>query len=79
MRLKQIYSRSGQVVVEYLLIMSLVVAIAATLTKVLVGRGEGSSQGLMIKSWSRMIKVIGNDLPDCPKQSNFSEPTCPTN
>lgn len=69
---------SGQVIVEYLLIMVLVVALASTLTKTLVGRGDsGSDQGMIIKSWSRLIKVIGQDLPDCPNQSNFSSPNCP--
>lgn len=68
----------GQVVVEYLLIMVLMVAIAAGLTKKLVGRGDDdASQGMIIKSWARMIKVIGNDLPDCPKQQNFNTPNCP--
>lgn len=69
---------AGQVIVEYLLIMVLVVALASTLTKTLVGRGDaGSDQGMIIKSWSRLIKVIGQDLPDCPQQSNFSTPNCP--
>ncbi|MCM2354894.1 MAG: hypothetical protein NDI63_14835 [Pseudobdellovibrio sp.] len=71
-------NKRGQVVVEYLLIMVLMVAIAAGLTKKLVGRGEDdSSQGMIIQSWSRMIKVIGNDLPDCATQQNFNTPNCP--
>lgn len=71
-------NKRGQVIVEYLLIMVLMVAIAATLTKKLVGRGDDdSSQGVIVKSWSRMIKVIGNDLPDCPKQQDFNTPNCP--
>ncbi len=70
----------GQVVVEYLLIMVLMVAIAAGLTKKLVGRGDDdASQGMIIQSWSRMIKVIGNDLPDCAYQKNFNTPNCPSN
>ena len=68
----------GQVVVEYLLIMVFMVAIAATLTKTLVGRGDNeSSQGFIIKSWSSIIQVIGNDLPDCHKQNNHTNPNCP--
>lgn len=67
----------GQVIVEYLLIMVLMVAIAATLTKKLVGRGDDDNQGLIVKSWSRMIKAIGNDLPDCPKQQDLGTPNCP--
>lgn len=72
------HKQSGQVVIEYLLITALVVAIAATLTKTLVGRGaDESKQGLIVKAWSRMLRVIGNDIPDCPKQTDFSKPNCP--
>ena len=73
-------NRRGQVIVEYLLIMVLMVAIASTLTKQLVGRGDDdSTQGLIVKSWSRIIKAIGNDLPDCAKQKSFGTPNCPAN
>lgn len=68
-------NKRGQVVVEYLLIMVLMVAIAATLTKKLVGRGDDS--GVIVKAWSRMIKAVGNDLADCSKQQNFNDPNCP--
>ncbi|MES2802007.1 MAG: hypothetical protein V4654_05905 [Bdellovibrionota bacterium] len=67
----------GQVIVEYLLIMVLMVAIAAMLTKKLVGRGDDDNQGVIVKGWSRMIKAIGNDLPDCAKQQSFGTPNCP--
>jgi len=67
----------GQVIVEYLLIMVLMVAIAATLTKKLVGRGDVDGQGVIVKGWSRMIKAIGNDLPDCAKQTSYGTPNCP--
>lgn len=67
----------GQVIVEYLLIMVLMVAIASFLTKKLVGRGDEDGQGIIVKSWSRMIKAVGNDLPDCSKQTNFNTPNCP--
>lgn len=67
----------GQVIVEYLLIMVLMVAIAATLTKKLVGRGDDDNQGVIVKGWSRMIKAIGNDLPDCAKQQSFGTANCP--
>lgn len=71
-------NRRGQVVVEYLLIMVLMVALAATLTKKLVGRGEDDNQGMIVKTWSRIIKAIGNDLPDCPNQTSFNTANCPT-
>ncbi|AZZ36154.1 hypothetical protein CIK05_04880 [Bdellovibrio sp. qaytius] len=67
----------GQVIVEYLLIMVLMVAVAALLTKRLVGRGEDDNQGVIVKSWSRMIKAVGNDLPDCAKQTTYNTANCP--
>lgn len=70
-------NKRGQVIVEYLLIMVLMVAIAATLTKKLVGRGDDDNQGVIVKSWGRMIKAIGNDLPDCAKQTSYNTPNCP--
>lgn len=71
-------NQRGQVIVEYLLIMVLMVAIAATLTKRLVGRGDdASNQGVIVRSWSRIIKAIGNDLPDCNKQTSFDTANCP--
>lgn len=76
--MKRMAQQQGQVIVEYLLIMVLVVAIAATLTKTLVGRSDNeSSQGIIIKSWSRMIKAIGNDVADCSRQTDFGTANCP--
>ncbi len=71
------FNSRGQVIVEYLLIMVLMVAIAATVTKNLVGRGDDGNQGVIVKAWSRMVKAIGNDLPDCAKQQNFNTANCP--
>lgn len=68
----------GQVIVEYLLIMVLMVAIAATLTSRLVGRSDDSEkQGVIVRGWGRMIKAIGNDLPDCAKQTSYDSANCP--
>ena len=69
-------NRKGQVIVEYLLLMVLVVALSTMLTKVLVGRSDSNS-GLIIKAWASMIKQIGNDIPDCPNQTDFSTANCP--
>lgn len=71
-------NKRGQVIVEYLLIMVLMVAIAAALTKRLVGRSE-SDQGVIVRAWSRIITAIGNDLPDCSKQKDFGTANCPSN
>lgn len=73
---KQIISNSqGQIIVEYMLLLVIAVTCATLLIKGLVGRGE--EPGIIIKNWSKMMKVIGNDLPDCSTQTNFSDnPKC---
>lgn len=54
---------SGQVLVEYLLLMVIAVGIAAAMTKALVGRG--STQGIIIGAWNKILLNIGKDVPDC--------------
>lgn len=56
--------------------MVIAVGIVAILTRSLVRRDE-ASPGLIIKAWDGILKSIGNDLPDCSKQTNFSTPNCP--
>ncbi|MBC7420018.1 MAG: hypothetical protein H7328_04755 [Bdellovibrio sp.] len=73
-------NQTGQILVEYLLLMVIAIACATILTKSLVGRGsEGSKsgQGMIIKQWDRILHVIGNDIPDCAKQTSFGTPNCP--
>jgi hypothetical protein len=57
--------------------MVIAVSCATLLINGLVGRGDGDQRGVVIKAWDKMIKVIGNDLPDCSNQTNFKSPTCP--
>jgi uncharacterized protein (UPF0333 family) len=72
--MKLVSSKKGQVLVEYLLLMVITIGIATILTKQLVYRGE--KPGLIIKAWDSILKNISNDLPDCDKQTNFSQPNC---
>ncbi len=69
-------SQQGQVLVEYLLLMVIAVSCATILTTQLVGRGDGKKQGMIIKAWDKILKTIGNDLPDC-KQPNYATANCP--
>ena len=69
-------SNRGQILVEYLLLMIIAVSCATLLTKTLVGRGDDAGRGIVIKAWDKIINAIGNDLPDCPNQTDFSKPTC---
>jgi len=67
----------GQVVLEYLLLMVVVVSVAAVLTQALVKRStDEASQGMIVKSWNKMLGIIGNDLADCSRQDKFQSPKC---
>jgi hypothetical protein len=70
-------NRRGQILVEYILLMVISVSCAALLTKALVGRGDDGQRGIVIKQWDKILKVIGNDLPDCSNQADFGKPSCP--
>ncbi len=74
---KRFVNQRGQILVEYLLLMVIAVACATLLTKGLVGRGDDSNRGIVIKQWDRIIHIIGNDLPDCAKQTSFTNANCP--
>lgn len=53
----------GQLIVEYILLIVLVVAIATTLTRSLVGRGEGET-GVIITKWAQLLEMVGQDIGD---------------
>ena len=65
------FNSKGQILVEYLLLMVIAVGFATLLIKGLINRGD--SPGIIIKQWDRIINTIGNDIPDCAKQKNFSD------
>lgn len=69
-------NKKGQILVEYLLLMVVAVGLSTLLTKAMISRKDGSS-GMIIKAWDKIIKSIGNDLPDCSKQTTFTAPNCP--
>ncbi len=76
--MKRIRNNSGQILVEYILLLLIAVSSAMILTTALVGRRSNvDDSGIIIKSWHNIIKAIGNDLPDCPNQRDFSAPNCP--
>lgn len=48
---------------EYVLLLVVAVAIAASLTRLLIGRDEGSP-GFVIEAWNAILIEIGKDYPD---------------
>ncbi|MGZ3747308.1 MAG: hypothetical protein ACXWRE_08065 [Pseudobdellovibrionaceae bacterium] len=60
---KSISKNRGQVVVEYVLLLVIVVAVAALLTKELVQR-DPENPGILVEKWNAILKTIGEDLPE---------------
>lgn len=58
-----IRSRSGQIVIEYILLLVVAVTISAILVRGLANRSE-SSPGLVVDKWRKIQAEIGEDLPD---------------
>jgi uncharacterized protein (UPF0333 family) len=68
-------SEKGQVLIEYILLMVIVISCASILMRALVSRQSGR-QGMVIRVWDDIIRTLGNDMPDC-RQTNFNTPNCP--
>jgi hypothetical protein len=63
-------NKRAQVLVEYLLLMVIAVGLATLLTKTLINRSGGSGinkTGIIITAWDKLLKNVGQDLPDCEK------------
>jgi uncharacterized protein (UPF0333 family) len=55
---------SGQIVVEYLLLLIVAVTIVSLVVRGLVQRKEGTDGGVIIQVWNEMVTAIGKDEPD---------------
>lgn len=56
---------SGQVLIEYLLLMLVTIAIAAIFVRTLVSRNPDDS-GALLRRWDAVNKQIGTDNPEAP-------------
>jgi hypothetical protein len=68
-------NQRGQVVIEYVLILFVAISCATILTSNLISR-DPTGPGSVIRSWNKILEIIGYDLPDCPGQDNFSRTQC---
>jgi len=53
----------GQLIVEYILLIVIVTVAAAMISKMMVGRGDGS-QGVIIIKWTQLLNMVGEDQGD---------------
>lgn len=58
-----ISNRSGQVVIEYILLLVIVTSLGAVIIKGLVSR-DSSEPGLLVAKWHDIIKTIAQDNPE---------------
>lgn len=56
-------NRSGQVVLEYVLLVVISAMAATLIIKGMVSRSP-SGQGFIIRAWERVLVSIGDDLPE---------------
>lgn len=59
----RIKNNRGQVIIEYVLLLIIVVSIAAIIISGVVSRDE-SEPGFLIKAWNELVITIGNDCVD---------------
>lgn len=55
--------QSGQIVVEYVLLLLVAVGVATLITKLLVSRNP-EDPGVVTGAWSRVINAVGKDKAD---------------
>ena len=65
----QLRSASGQVVVEYVLLLIIAVSIAMLITSLMVSRNP-ESPGFLIKTWRGMLDTMGSDPADDLKSND---------
>jgi hypothetical protein len=63
MNISALKKNSGQVVVEYVLLLVIAVSLAALITKELVKR-DPETPGILVEKWDAILHAIGDDLPD---------------
>ena len=54
--------QGGQIFLEYILLVLVMVTVGGIIVKGLINR-DPDNQGALIKQWSRVLTLIGEDLP----------------
>ena len=59
----RVKNRSGQVVIEYILLLVLVTGLGAVIIKGLVSR-NADEPGILVAKWQRILETIAQDNPE---------------
>lgn len=63
--IKNAFKISGQIVVEYVLLLVIAVGIAALITNLVVSRSpDPTKRGFLVNKWEAIVNAIGDDLAD---------------
>lgn len=60
---KMRFGQSGQIVVEYVLLLAVAVILAALITKTMIS-GSKDSPGFVLSAWKNVVEAIGSDKAD---------------
>ncbi len=67
-RIHQI-GQSGQIIVEYVLLLAIAVIVAALITRTMISP-DPNSPGFILKTWDEIVKAIGSDKADDIQRAN---------
>lgn|GEM_PF-2221771 len=59
----QLRHESGQIIIEYVLLLVVAITIAALVTKAMISSDQGNP-GFVLTTWSKVIQAIGADTAD---------------
>ncbi|KYG61760.1 hypothetical protein [Bdellovibrio bacteriovorus] len=60
-------NKRGQIVVEYVLLLTIAVGLSALLVKQLASRNS-DEPGVLVSKWHNILNVVAQDVPDKRKQ-----------
>ena len=66
---KEGQSQSGQIVIEYVLLLIIAIGLAALITSTMV-RNDESNPGIVLNAWTRILDAIGSDQADEVQTTN---------
>ena len=61
-------SESGQIIIEYVLLLVIAVIVAAMVARIMV-KNSGTDPGIVPQAWARILKEIGKDKADDIKRN----------
>ncbi len=58
-------AQKGQLIIEYVLLLTVVTVLAGTLISAMIGQSDDpSSQGLIVRKWTQVVQAIASDVID---------------